>query len=187
MGISPNKPIFVVDLDDVINNLVEVWLEEYNRKYNDSVIIDDIKGWDIGSYTKAGNEMYVLLDTPKLFSRLRIKENCAEVLKWAIGYFDVQIVSASRANTIMDKVEFLQRELPFIPVTSFNAVTNKYLIKSDVMIDDKPENLMYATGIRLLFDRPWNEDCKKYTRVKDWEAVKRILKNYLENEVQFHG
>lgn len=174
------KPIFICDLDDVINSLVERWLELYNEEYSDTIKICDIKGWDIGKYTKAGDKLYVLLGHPGLFRNLDIQPDCYDVLKWADQFFDIQIVSASTHMTYADKAEWILEKLPFIPISSFSSVKNKYLIGGSVILDDNPENIKYFDGEKIIYTKPWNEDVNGYTRADNWNQVKEILQEYLE-------
>ena len=174
------KPILVTDLDDVCNFLVERWLELYNEEYSDNVQICDIKGWDIGKYTKAGDKLYVLLGSPGLFKNLDIQPDCYDVLKWAVEFFDVQIVSASSHMTYADKAEWILEKLPFIPISSFSSVKNKYIIQGSLILDDNPENIKYFNGEKIIYTKPWNEDINCYTRADDWKQVKIILQDYLE-------
>jgi 5'(3')-deoxyribonucleotidase len=55
---------------------------------------------------------------------------------------------------------------------------SKTIVDAELLIDDKPENVeeWVATGREaLLFDQPWNQDCKAGTRVKGWYDVMRHL------------
>jgi len=180
-----NKPVLIVDLDDTINDLCECWIKLYNKLYDDDLTIENITDWNIGKFTKIGDKMYDLLGTKGLFENLSIKEGCVKVLEWANKVFDVQICSATHPNSVVEKVNFLQKNLPFIPINSFNAVHNKYLLTGSVMIDDNPQNLKYFDGIKILFDRPWNKKSQRTIRVYNWEEIKVKLEKVKEGRDKF--
>jgi len=179
---NPNngKPIFIVDCDDVLNNLVSGWLDLYNIKYSDNLKIEGVKGWNIGNYTKIGDEMYVLLGSPGLFRNLDIQPDCYDVLKFLNEFFDIQIVSASTHMTYSDKAEWILEKLPFIPISSFSSMKNKFLLTGALMLDDNPENLKFFEGEKIIYTKPWNEDINCYKRADNWKQVKVILEDYLE-------
>jgi len=54
----------------------------------------------------------------------------------------------------------------------------KSLVGADILIDDKPENVEEwesAGRAALLFDQPWNQECRTGTRVRGWYGVLRHL------------
>jgi 5'(3')-deoxyribonucleotidase len=174
------KFIFVLDLDDVVNNLCNHWIALYNSKYSENLKIEDIKSWDIGKYTKIGNEMYDLLGYPGLFKNLDIQPDCYDVLKWANDFFDPQIVSASSYITYADKAEWVIEKLPFIPIDSFSSMHNKFLLSGAIMLDDKSDNLKHFDGEKIIYTRPWNENYYYKKRADNWKQVKVMLQDYLE-------
>lgn len=175
-----NKPILLVDLDDTITDLVTDWIRIYNETYGDNLKVENVTEWNIGKFTLVGEKMYDILKNPNLFKNVKIRTGATETLEWANEYFNIQIVSATSPYTYLDKANWVKEHLPFL-ADSFSAIIPKYLLKGDIMIDDKPDNLEYFDGLSIVFDRPWNSDNKKYLRVKDWETIKFALNLYLKN------
>ena len=175
-----NKPILLVDLDDTITDLVTDWIRIYNEIYGDNLKVENVTEWNIGKFTLVGEKMYDILKDPNLFKNVKIRTGATETLEWANEYFNIQIVSATSPYTYLDKANWVKEHLPFL-ADSFSAIIPKYLLKGDIMIDDKPDNLEYFDGLSIVFDRPWNRDNKKYLRVKDWETIKFALNLYLKN------
>jgi 5'(3')-deoxyribonucleotidase len=124
--------------------------------------------------------LYDLLGSPGLFKNLDIQPDCYDVLEWAVQFFDVQIVSACSYTTYADKAEWILEKLPFIPISSFSSVKNKYIVQGSVILDDNPENIKYFDGEKIIYTKPWNEDASGYTRADNWKQVKEILQEYLE-------
>lgn len=163
-----------IDLDDTINNLVDVWIEKYNKDYNDNVKIEDIKTWDIGDYAKAGKDFYKYLGDGKTFKNLSIKDGAAEVIEKLCKNNEVYIVTANASyNTGVcdDKVNFIKKFMPFFPIKNIIFINNKSLLDLDVLIDDGLHNFEGFKGRKIVFSRPWNEMVsEKYDyRITKWD------------------
>ena len=161
-----------IDCDDVINNLVEVWIEKYNLDYNDNIKIEDIKTWDIGDYTKAGKDFYKYLGDGETFKNLSIKDGAAEVIEKLCENNEVYIVTANASyNTGVcdDKVNFIKKFMPFFQIKNIIFINNKSLLDLDVLIDDGLHNFEGFKGRKIVFDRPWNRDYKeRHWRMPEW-------------------
>jgi 5'-nucleotidase len=168
-----------IDMDDVINNLVDVWLDCYNKDYLDNLSIEDIRGWDIDNYTKIGHDIYKYLGDEKLFKSLDIKDDASTIIEELLRNNEVYIVTANASynkGVCDDKVNFVKKYLPFFPVKNIIFINNKSLMDLDILIDDGVHNLETFKGIKLLFDRPWNRDCDKFDRASDWIDVFNYIK-----------
>ena len=149
-----------IDLDDTINNLVDVWIEWYNKDYNDNVKIEDIKSWDIGDYTKIGKDFYKYLGDELLFKALSIKDGAANIIEKLCEQHEVYIVTANASynrGVCDDKVSFIKNKMPFFPIKNIIFINNKSLLDLDVLIDDGLHNFEEFKGWRIVFDRPWNQ------------------------------
>jgi len=176
-----NKPpTLAVDFDDVLSDLCGHWISEYNRQYNDNLQINDVTDWDIGKFTKIGNEMYHLLVQPKFFESVLIQDSCFDVLCEMQKFFNIQIVSATHPSTYLDKSNWLARNLPFIPQTSYNCVFDKSLFRANILIDDNPKNLEFFQGEKVIFTKPWNKTAQGMYRVDNWNDIRDFLNDYLE-------
>jgi 5'(3')-deoxyribonucleotidase len=161
-----------IDLDDTINSLVSTWLEKYNKDYNDDVKIEDLKTWDIGDYTKAGKDFYKYLGDGETFKNLSIKDGAANIIEKLCENNEVYIVTANDSyNTGVcdDKVNFINKFMPFFPIKNIIFINNKSLLDLDVLIDDGLHNFMGFKGTKIVFDRPWNRDYKEHHwRMTEW-------------------
>lgn len=176
-----------IDCDDVLNNLVEFWLSRYNSDYNDNIKIEDIKSWNIGDYTKAGKDFYKYLEDGETFKNLSIKDGAAEVIEKLCENNEVYIVTANASyNTGVcdDKVNFIKKFMPFFPIKNIIFINNKSLLDLDVLIDDGLHNFEGFKGVKIVFDRPWNQGSKnKYDlRINGWneKSIKVITCLYGE-------
>ena len=80
-----------------------------------------------------------------------------------------------------NKYDFLIKNFPFLDPMNFVFVGNKSILKSDIKIDDKIENLVNG-DIKILFTAYHNknisdEELKNQgiIRAKDWLDIKKIL------------
>ncbi len=81
------------------------------------------------------------------------------------------------------KYDFLRKVLPFLNPKNFIFTSAKTMLDADVLIDDRPSNLM-GEGIKtkLLFTAFHNKAISKdeldrlnFIRVNNWQEVERIL------------
>jgi len=177
-----------IDLDDVINNLVSIWLSRYNLDYNDNVKIEDIKSWDIGDYTKAGKDFYKYLGDGETFKNLSIKDGAANVIEKLCQEHEVYIVTANASyNTGVcdDKVNFIKKFMPFFPIKNIIFINNKSLLDLDVLIDDGLHNFVGFKGKKIVFDRPWNQDYRnKYDwRMECWDENLLLAIKLIDNGI----
>lgn len=169
-----------VDLDDVCNNLVSAWLEKYNEDYDDNVKIEDIKTWCIYEYVKCGKDIFKYLNDGKLYKSLSIKDNAANIIEKLCKDNDVYIVTANYnygKEVCDDKINFIRKYLPFIDINNVIFTSHKYLLDLDVLIDDGLHNFEGFKGIKVVFDRPWNQlsnNCHNRMMKWDDEIIKFI-------------
>lgn len=169
-----------IDLDCTLNNLLDVWLERYNKDYNDNVSI--IPEWSLLGYVKpeCGEKIYNYLHEPGFFQTLDIQQNAYEVVKWMDKNFDTYIVTAYTADTCYDKEQWVKKHLPFFDTNKIIFCNNKGLLNLDYLIDDGSHNVKAFKQKSIIFDYPHNQDLpnKKYPhRAKNWAEVKKILEN----------
>lgn len=174
----------LVDFDDILNNLCEVWVQILDEKYNLSVKYTDIKEWDM---TKAfpsltAEEIYTPLSTRELWDRIKPKEYASECLQNFIkkGH-EVYIVTATHPKIIPMKYEFIQKYYPFIDYKHIITAYNKQMIKGDFLIEDAPHNLLGGDYKGILFNQPYNQifDEQKeqnIVRINSWKDIEEVIK-----------
>jgi 5'(3')-deoxyribonucleotidase len=101
-----------IDLDSTINNLAEVWLDRYNKDYNDN--LTEWCCWNVVECVKpeCGKDIFKYLTEPYFFLNLKIKPNAKEVISFLIKYFDVYVVTAYVPEACLDKTIWLKKRDP---------------------------------------------------------------------------
>lgn len=172
----------LVDLDNVLINTGQAWVDTLNERYGTSVNYDDVTEWDITKFfpTLTRNDVYAPLSTGEVWSRASPIPGASEVISKLIDeWHDVYITTASSLNTIGKKwKEVLQRFFPMIHHNNVIVAEKKQMIKADILIDDAPFNLEGGDYFGILFDAPHNrgyevvhENPPKMVRASNWDKV----------------
>lgn len=155
-----------VDVDGCIGDLDTPWLEEYNRRYNDSLTRKDILTWDIHTYVKpeCGDKIYDILREQGFFLKVIPMDGASELLeKWSKTH-TINIVTDVPLEGQNDRTQWLAKYFPFIPKERIFYTGNKKEVKGDLIIDDKPLNLEEFPGIKICIDYTYNREitCEHY-------------------------
>lgn len=178
--------IILCDCDTVLNNLLDVWIEWLNRKYDLSVQIKDITNWDIryAFPTLTTEEIFQPLYTDVFWCNVTANKYAYNTLKAMkdAGY-RVYIVTNSNYQTWKSKMQnhLLRDFSKIITPTDIIVTSHKELLKCDYIIDDYENNLTNSDGIRILVSMPYNMNCEesKYDiRVSNiqeaWNRIKEL-------------
>lgn len=177
------KLTILVDMDDTIENLCEVWIGYLNEQYGTNVQLDDIKEWDM---TKAfptikPQMIYEPLCDEKLWKRVLPLPGAVETIRRIMeeGH-KVVIVTAAHQDTVNMKLNnVLFNYFPYLSMNDVIITSQKQLIYGDLLIDDAPHNLEGGHYIKLLFDAPHNrsysEAANDMTRVHNWDDIYKIV------------
>ena len=177
--------VILVDLDNVLINTGQAWVDVLNERYGTTVKYDDVSEWDITKFfpTLSRDEVYEPLSTGEVWSRALPIDGARECLEKLIDEgHDVYVVTASSLNTIGKKwKEILQRYFPMIKHNNVIVASNKQMIVADVLIDDAPFNIDGGKYIGILFDAPHNRGCDTEFdsvfggRASNWDDVYRTI------------
>jgi 5'(3')-deoxyribonucleotidase len=180
-----NKPTILLDIDDTLNNLKEVWIDLYNKLYKDDLDHNLITDWDISRFVKpeAKRGIYDILRTPTLFSKMVTPlPHSEDVVCWLAERAKLYIVSYSvYPSIIYEKMEWMTKYFPCIDQGNLIFCKDKSMIKGDYLIDDHYKNLEHFDGKRLLMYASHNSTYKtngKMFRVDGWLEIK----DYFEKE-----
>lgn len=161
-----------IDVDDVLNNLVDKWVEKYNLLYRGNLQVEDITSWDICQFSSIGADFYRLLDA-ELWSSLRPLEGSVEITKKLqdAGH-ELILVTATHKKDVECKVNWLEEHFPHLDLNNLIITRRKDLVDVDVLVDDGGHNIEAFPGDVLVMDRPWNRYLgEEYARVYSWEEI----------------
>lgn len=178
--------VILVDMDDVLEKLVEGWVEYNNRKFGTNVKPEDVNDWNVSlAFPElTWEQVYGAEKDDALWDLVKPIPGADEGLRRLIAAgHEIYIVTSTHYETLpakMDKVLF--RYFPYIRWDHVIITNNKHMIKGDVLIDDGPHNLTGGEYRKILFSANHNlgfdETSVGAVRVNNWdeacEAVERI-------------
>ena len=166
-----------IDLDDTLNNLCDVWIERYNKDYNDN--ITEFWDWECTKCVKpeCGEKIYDYLSEPKFFYNVDIKENAFEVVNFLQQHFEIYIVTAYRSKTCLDKTNWIKKFLPNINPENIIFCNNKGLLNLDFLIDDAPHNIKAFKQQAIIYNHAHNRCFEHDVRVNNWLEIKELFTN----------
>lgn len=192
----------LLDMDDVLAKFDQHLLNLYNLKYNDTVTPADMFDWDMTKYVKkeCGLDIYELMKTPGFFRHLEVKDHAVEVVTRLVeNNFNILIVSDSPkgyghsdyekntqfvSNPADDKRDWILEHFPMIPQSNIFFGSQKFYIRGDVLIDDKPDTFLKFQQLGLdciLMDRAYNQHIQTDRRAKNLlEAEEMIYRTFLQ-------
>lgn len=151
----------LIDMDDVLENLVECWVTELNRKHGTTVRPEDITNWLIGEFfpSLTKEELFAPLNDPAFWGNLSPMPFAQDVVCRLIddGHL-VRVVTSSYYNTVPPKMTWLFKHYP-------------YLCWKDVLIDDGVHNLEFDQP----HNRSYNAEENSMIRVHDWNEIYRAI------------
>lgn len=156
--------VVLIDMDSVIVDLLQPWLDLYNDEYKDDLQIEDIDRWNTHELASCGEEIYKYL-TPDFFASLPPLPGAVEAINDLKKNFTIVVVTASpNAESMGAKAVWCQKHLG-LGLHNFMAAKKKYLVQGDVLIDDSPKNIKQykehnPTKKVFTIAYPYNEDCR---------------------------
>jgi len=173
----------LVDMDDTIEQLLKAWVKRANEKFNRTVDLDEITGWNVAApyHGITRQEIYGVTYEPGFWCSVEPMPGAAEALKHFMDEgHDVFIVTATEPEHVEEKMKgLLFRYFPFLSWNQVIITARKQLIRGDVLIDDGIHNLEGGAYKKILFTAPHNRnydaDVNGMIRVDTWEEVVRII------------
>lgn len=189
-----NKKKILIDVDEVICNpgfllLMNKFLGT-NYKMDDftEYYIDDV----IGNEEKR-QQFYDYFVENNTYDYAQIYDNVKEVLEKINNKYEVYIYSScvnpyfikKSGKEFTKKYEFLINNFPFLDPFKFIFASVKNLVKADIQIDDRLNNLMGDVKLKLLYTAYHNKNISKeeldkhnVIRVNNWKEIESILINH---------
>ena len=82
------KLTILVDMDDVLENLVECWVDELNKKCGSSLCEEDITDWRIAKFfpSLTNEDLFSPLNTAEFWGKIAPMQNAQDILKKQLGW-----------------------------------------------------------------------------------------------------
>lgn len=177
----------LVDMDDVLEDLLGIWVAVLNARHDLHVKQEDIVEWDMSKAfpTLTRKEIFMPLSMEGFWMLMTPKRDADKYIPMLQheGH-EIYVVTATHYDTIAMKMKHVvERWFPSIPYNHVIVAYNKQMIKGDVLIDDYLPNLIGGEYEKLLFNAPYNmsfsdEELLHYgvKRVNDWSEAYQAIK-----------
>lgn len=179
----------MIDLDDTIvfGGYLDVVNEYLNKDYKE----DNITEYRFETLLPNGiDEDYVNFYYQKdIYNYTKIYEDAKETLEKLNDKYDICICSAyvmpegieKSYIHLANKYKYLLKEFPFLKADNFIFTSRKDLVKCDIKLDDRIENLK-GDCVKLLYTARHNKNVSEeelnrlgIKRVNSWKEVEEIL------------
>jgi uncharacterized HAD superfamily protein len=175
----------VIDIDGVITDFVETFVNIVKTKYGKTLRETDI----------VQHDLYKVLGIEKDEALMLIKETLSHDLKPQIGAIEaicelsksneILLVTGRPKSTYIITKKWLAKHKVKYSKLIFLSEGCKHELKDepDVVIDDHLEEIIKWVGIVplvIVFNHPWNQSLNvknNFTRVNNWKQLLKILKS----------
>ncbi len=171
--------IIVSDVDDVLADLVFIWLKLYNADFKENIKKSDITEWDIGSFLKYPNNrkyLYEYIENPSIYDKIKpIKDSLWGINKLRSFGYRVIFVTSSTLGQTNRKYQWL-KDYGFIDNRKdyFEAI-DKSVFNCEYMVDDKFDNVINCNGKGILFEQNWNKKEIWGRKCNGWKEVINLI------------
>lgn len=169
----------LIDMDDVIADTVERFLEWYERDFGIRYSLAALNATKLYNIIPEENRKTVKQYPFHLdfFKDLPVIDNSIEVIRELNNRFEVYVASAAMEfpHSLDHKNAWLDEHFPFIPWKRRIFCGDKSVLKGDILIDDHDFNLSVFQGRPIMFSSPHNLNETKYERLNNWLEAKKLF------------
>ena len=174
-----------IDLDGVVANFTQGWMEFYNRQFGTELVVADSRRWndlvdlthfaDIGEFWKWSSD----LDGRSVFWHLEPFPGAVEAVRdLAEAGHDIVIVTTKPKFAVGDTHAWI--ELHEIPAVEVHILEDKWQVPCDVYLDDGPHVLPGLVANRpestvCRYVRPWNRPLPGAVDVSDFDEFREVV------------
>lgn len=183
------KLTILIDMDDTIENLKEVWVEAVNERYGYHTVADSLTDWDIalGFPGLPKETVYSIILEPWLYDRLRPFPGAPEALqRLSDDGHELYIVTSTNFEIVPEKMRFLFKYFPCLDWGHVILSHHKQMIRGDVLVDDGIHNLVDGAYHKILYsaahNRLYDAEANGMVRVENWEEAYAAIKALAEAE-----
>jgi 5'(3')-deoxyribonucleotidase len=169
--------------------LNEADLPRLNKLYDYNITENDITDWSMELFYPHLNKADIY--APVIKEDFWLKVNPSYFSKWFLRKLQsdghkVKIVTSSFYQNLHSKMERLLDLFPTIKWQDVIITHDKQMIEGDILIDDRPDNLMGGEYAKILMDKPhnrsFNAEQNGITRVKNLVEAYKIINQISKTE-----
>ena len=169
-----------VDMDDVLADTYGKHIELYNKEHKQELSLAHIESGEVWHNVPEMHQESILQHAYQegFFRNLKPIKDAIQVMEALYNKHEVYIATAATQfpNSLKEKSDWLDQYMPFITWEHRIMCGHKFILKGDLLIDDRTYNLEKFDGDTLLFNSPHNINDTGYTRVSNWlEIAERLL------------
>ena len=169
----------LVDMDDVIADATERFLEWYDRDFGVRYTKGDLRGTHLHLIVPEEHRKIVrgYPHHEDFFKDLAVIKNSVEVVEQLHNRFEVYIASAAMEFpfSLPHKNKWLDEHFPFIHWKRRIFCGDKSVLKADVLIDDYDFNLSAFNGRAIMFSCCHNMDKTNHERLDNWLDAEKLF------------
>lgn len=172
--------VIFVDMDDVIADTYGKHIEMYNEEFSKNLSLSDFKSGEVWQNVPEMHQDSIRRHarTVGFFRCLEPIKDSIAVLEQLCQKHEVYIATAATQfpNSLLEKSDWLDQYFPFISWHYRIMCGYKFILKGDLLIDDRTLNLDEFDGKTLLFNSPHNVHENSHERVGSWlEIAEKLL------------
>jgi 5'(3')-deoxyribonucleotidase len=173
-----NKIRLAIDMDEVLADTIDKFIEVYRQDHSTEILLEEMKGKEFHELLPdtLNHSWRSYVNQKGFFRDLKVMPGATEIVKALQEKYDVYIVSAAMEfpNSLLDKHEWLAEHFPFISWKNIIFCGYK-IVDVQIMIDDRIRNFAGFNGRKILFSSPHNYYVTEYERVNTWAEVANKL------------
>ena len=184
--------LIVTDVDGVLNNLMDVVVAEYNKKYKANYTINDITTYNLDECFEpdVAKRMKKLFSAPEVWDKVKAVNGAHNALQKLINSgHQIYLATNHDPSTYGNKVAWIKRFFPFVEASKIICIKDKWLLRADIMIEDNLQTLLGRPYYRrILMDHPWNYESEyrdfayDIYRCHNWTEILNAINKIIEME-----
>lgn len=178
------------DVDGVLNNLMDATIEIYNKRYGANYTLKDVTHYHLENCLEpdVANKMKAIFKEKDIWNKVKPVSNSRDGLQRLIrdGH-EVYLATDNNPHTFGNKVDWILHYYPFIDKSKIICITDKSLLRCDIMIEDCLEKLVAGQHYhRILMNQNWNQSNKDWIygihRCYNWDEIVAAVNKISELE-----
>lgn len=164
-----------IDMDEVIADTYLAHLDLYKEAYGIDLKPEDCVGKEAWESVPEEHVQFMKDHAWQVgfFRDLKVVKDSQRVLTELDKKYELYIASAAMQfpNSLKEKSDWLDEFFPFIPWQRRILCGHKYILKGDVLIDDRAYNLKNFEGRSIMFTSPHNVLTNGFERADSWNEI----------------